>query len=159
MILLPYYMTEKKLPIGCTMTTLWLFLTGGGGELWKVDEEHASLPRETIVQEYLVENGLHGDLRSSPENYLVYKVDPKKTAMKDFHMWSDALEGQDVQNVWRPFFWLGASAPDNSAPDNSGPDAREKDAWGWKEEVDTLKVGFQPMGDIWKVLRDSADIL
>ena len=149
MILLPYYTTEKKLPIGCTITTLWLFLTAGGADLWKVDEEHATLPRETIVQEYLIENGLHGDLRTSPENYLVYKVDPKKTVMKDFHMWSDVLDGQDVQNVWRPFFWIGSEVGA----------ALEKDAWGWKEEVDTLKVGFQPMGDIWKVLRDSTDIV
>lgn len=144
MILLPYYTTEKKLPIGCTLTTVWIFLASGGNDLWKVDDEHASLDKETIVQDYLVENGLHGELRSSTEKYVVYKVDPKATNMKEFHTWTDTLAGENAPNVWRPFFWIGTLG--------------EQDAWGWKEEADTLKLGFQTMGHVWKVLRDSAPI-
>lgn len=145
MILLPYYITEKKLPIGCTLTTLWLFLASGGTDLWKVDEEHVNMDRSTIVQEYMVENGLHGELRTSPEPYLVYKVDTHATNMKEFHTWSDILAGQSAENVWRPFFWIGDGVS-------------EKDAWGWKEEADTLKVGFYSMGDVWKVLRGSTSV-
>lgn len=146
MQILPYYITERKLPIGCTFWTLWIFLASSGNEVWTTDEGDT---KETVVQEYLIDNGLFGEEKqTSIKDMLLYKVDTTKTNLKDFHTWSDKLSNDtSVENVWRPFFWIGDSM------------YGERDTWGCKEEVDQLKLGkFKNIGEIWKVLRDVENI-
>jgi len=146
MILVPYYITEKSLPIGCTLWTLWIFMAGSGKTLWKTDDQDTS----TIIREYLNENGIFGmQLQLQQPSFLLYKVDTDKTQLNDFHRWSDVLASTDSkdskdahspEHVWRPFFWIG---------DQLG----QSDSWGWKEEVGGLKLDqFHTMGQIWEMV-------
>ena len=153
MIILPYYITEKSLPIGCTLWTLWIFMAGSGKTLWKTDDEDTT----AIIREYLTENGIFGlqmqmqqQMQQQP-SFLLYKVDTTKTQLNDFHRWSDVLgstNSQDAdskdadspEHVWRPFFWLGNRLG-------------QADSWGWKEEVSGLKLDqFHTMGQIWEMV-------
>jgi len=137
MIILPYYITEKTLSLGCKMWTLWIFMSSSGKELWKADADETP---DQIVKEYLNDNGIVGDVQeSSRKDMLLYKVNREKTNMKDFHTWADSLSGE-MEHVWRPFFWIGEVCG-------------ETDSWGWKEEVDTLKLDpLHTIGEIWSVV-------
>ena len=141
MILLPYYITEKPLPIGCKVWTLWIFMASAGKTLWKTDDED----RETVIREYLNENGIFGEEMSSSDPFLMYKVDTEKTQIKDFHTWTDVLLKQATpDHAWRPFFWLGETS------------YSEVDSWGWKEEVAGTKVEMYTMGQIWELISSAS---
>ena len=134
MILVPYYLTEKSLSIGCKITTLWVFLHDSGRQPWTVDEN------SDIEKEYCNDNGIFGSLRKARDDILLYKVDTEKTTIADFHSWSDVLAGATPEHAWRPFFWLG---------DKVGT----KDGWGWMEEM-SLKVGTLPLVELWQLVMD-----
>jgi hypothetical protein len=141
-ILVPYYITEKTLPIGCTIWTLWIFMESSGKSLWTTEDG-----RDTLIREYLNENGIFGEEQPSVEPFLLYKVDTEKTQMKDFHTWSDILAHQDTkpEHVWRPFFWIGDSM------------YGKVDPWGWTEEVGALKLDtFHTMGQVWQLIASAS---
>ena len=137
MILLPYYITKKELPIGCTMWTLWIFMASSGKELWRTDDA-----RETIVEEYFHENGLFGEEKPvGREDVFAYRIDRTATKMSDFHTWSDSFT-KPCDHLWRPFFWIGETCG-------------KTDSWGWKEEVDRLKVDpFVTIGELWNLVAE-----
>ena len=118
-------------------------MAGSGKSLWKTDDE------DDIVREYLNENGLFGvQMMDQNQNnsFVLYKVDPEKTQLKDFHRWSDILSAdrkdttEIPEHVWRPFFWVGERLG-------------QVDACGWKEEVSRLKLDqFYTMGQIWEMV-------
>jgi hypothetical protein len=130
MILIPYYLTEKSLSIGCKLTTMWLFMADSGKHLWNIDGDEKS-----IEKDYCNDNGIFGTLSKPKENIFLYKVNTEKTTITDFHTWSDVLGGATPDHAWRPFFWLGERVG-------------EKDGWGWKEEID-FKIDTVPLVDIW----------
>jgi hypothetical protein len=134
MILIPYYLTEKSLSIGCKLTTMWMFMADSGKHLWKID-----LDEKNIEKDYCNDNGIFGTLSNPKDNIFMYKVDTEKTAIADFHTWSDVLAGATPDHAWRPFFWLGERVG-------------EKDGWGWKEEID-FKFDAVPLVDIWEMTR------
>lgn len=143
MILIPYYITEKSLPIGCTLWTLWIFMAGSGKTLWKTDDQDI----DTIVREYLHENGIFGlqQLQQQQNSFLLYKVDTERTKLTDFHRWSDVLSESTAEHVWRPFIWIGERLG-------------QSDSWGWKEEVSGLKLDtFHTMGQIWEMVAAEAE--
>ena len=141
MILIPYYTTEKTLSIGCKVSTLWIFMAAAGKEVWKVDTDAP----ETLIREYLNENGIFGKhIPSSRSDFLLYKIDTEKTTLADFHSWVDVLSTDtEPDHVWRPFFWLGEQFG-------------QIDRWGWKEELSEARVGssgqFISMADIWDLV-------
>lgn len=132
MILVPYYLTEKSLSIGCKMTTLWVFLDDSGRQPWIVDDT------SDIEKEYCNDNGIFGTLSKPREDIILYKVDTEKTNIAEFHTWSDVLAGATPDHAWRPFFWLGEKVG-------------EKDAWGWKEEL-SLKLGTLSLVELWDMV-------
>jgi hypothetical protein len=140
MILLPYYITEKTLPIGCKVWTLWIFMSSAGKTFWKTEDED----RETVIREYLNENGIFGEELPSSDPFLMYKVDTEKTQIQDFHTWADILSTRaNPDHAWRPFFWLGESS------------YSQVDRWGWKEEVNMAKIDMYTMGQIWELIASS----
>jgi len=132
MILVPYYVTEKSLSIGCKITTLWVFLAESGRQPWTIDDS------SDIEKEYCNDNGIFGRLTKVNDDIMLYKVDTGKTTIGDFHTWSDVLAGATPDHAWRPFFWLGEQVG-------------KKDGWGWKEEI-TLKLGSLPLADLWEMV-------
>lgn len=131
MILIPYYITEKSLSIGCKITTLWVFLADSGRQLWRVDED------SDIEKEYCNDNGMFGTLSKPRDDILLYKIDKEKTTIADFHTWADVLAGATPDHAWRPFFWLGEPG--------------QNDRWGWKEEM-SLKLGTLPLVELWEMV-------
>ena len=131
MILVPYYVTEKSLSIGCKMKTLWIFLADSGRQPWVVEDEPST------EKEYCNDNGIFGTCSRPREGIMLYKVDTEKTVIADFHTWADVLAGSTPDHAWRPFFWL--------------EDEKEGGSWGWKEEM-TMKVGPLPIVDIWEMV-------
>ena len=132
MILIPYYLTEKSLSIGCKITTLWVFLADSGKKPWTVEEDC------DIEREYCNDNGIFGSSKKPREDIMLYRVDTEKTHIADFHTWSDVLAGATPDHAWRPFFWLGEQVG-------------EKDGWGWKEET-SLKLGSLSLADLWDMV-------
>jgi len=112
-------------------------MASSGKELWKTDD-----PRETIVQEYFNDNGIFGEEKITREDIFAYQVDRTRTTLSDFHTWADTLAKKSCEHVWRPFFWIGESCG-------------KPDSWGWKEEVDQLKLDpFFTIGEIWGLLAE-----
>ena len=134
MILIPYYLTEKTLSIGCKMTTLWLFLDDAGKQPWNVNDD------SQLEKEYCNDNGIFGTLSRPREDIILYKVDTEKTIISDFHTWSDVLAGATPDHAWRPFFWLGEQVG-------------QKDGWGWKEET-AIKIGPLSLVELWEMVVD-----
>jgi hypothetical protein len=132
MILIPYYLTEKALSIGCKMTTLWLFLADSGKQPWNVNDD------SQLEKEYCNDNGIFGTLSRPRDDIILYKVDTEKTNVSDFHTWSDVLAGETPDHAWRPFFWLGEQVG-------------EKDGWGWKEET-VMKIGPLSIVELWEMV-------
>jgi len=136
MILLPYYITEKTLPIGCKVWTLWICMAASGKELWKTDETDPS----EIINEYFTENGIFGTHQPSDPPFLVYKIDRDTTRLADFHTWADVLSKKTPEHVWRPFYWIG---------EKQGA----VDSWGWKEELTSVKLDpLHTIGEIWEII-------
>jgi hypothetical protein len=144
MFILPYILQgPQKSSTESSLTVAWIFTLHGGNGIWETDEE--LLSEEYIVQEYLEPNGFYGQSKGILENCLVYEVDPSRTKLSDFYMWSDFLgKGQappEGCDVWRPFFWVGNSQ------------LGEEDSWGWETQARELSLGkFGTADKIWKLI-------
>jgi hypothetical protein len=136
MILIPYYLREKSLSIGCKLTTMWLFLADSGKQPWTIDDD-----TDTLEKEYCNDNGIFGSVSRPKEGVILYKVDTEKTNIDDFHTWSDVLAGATPDHAWRPFFWLG----------DIGQNLGDIDRWGWKEEI-SLKLGTLSLAELWDMV-------
>jgi hypothetical protein len=146
MFIIPFYITEKEIPLGFTMDTAWIFMTHGGKEVWSVDETDCSF----IIKEYLDSNNIYGThIQTTRKDVLLYRVDIEKTKLSDFYTWNDILTGVTCNTeIWRPIFWI--RSPTTSCSDT-------KDEWGWEEEIKELNIGkFGKMDTLWKVLREGA---
>lgn len=144
MFILPYIrQPSKSSTTDFSLTVAWVFTIQGGTGIWETDEE--ILADDRCIQEYLEPNGFYGVSKGIVDNCLVYEVDPSRTKLSDFYMWSDFLgKGQappEGCDVWRPFFWVGDT------------DIGEEDGWGWLSQTSELSLGkFGAVSKIWKLL-------
>jgi len=140
MFIVPYILNpSRKSTTDFTLDVVWIFTTNGGTGIWETDEESSE---EEIIQTYLLENGFHGTSRGVKEGCLFYEVDPSRTNLSDFYMWTDFLGKGHMPplgcDVWRPFFWVG-----------SGTVGKE-DEWGWSQQAADLTLGrFGSIQKVW----------
>jgi hypothetical protein len=145
MFILPYILQPpQKSSTDFTLRVAWIFTIHGGGGIWETEEE--LLSEEKVIQEYLEPNGFYGVSKGIIENCLVYEVDPSRTKLSDFYMWSDFIgKGQPPSegcDIWRPFFWLGDSQ------------LGEDDAWGWESQTTEVSLGkFGSVSKVWELLK------
>jgi hypothetical protein len=140
MFILPYFLQKSKMSTtGFEFSVAWVFTIDGGASVWQTDEE--TLSEESILEDYLEPNGFVGVSKGVVENCFVYEVDPEKTNLSDFYMWTDFLGKCQTPpttcDVWRPFAWVGGN----------------DDAWGWEGQASELSLGkFGSMAKMWRVL-------
>lgn len=144
MFILPYILQpSQKSSTDFTLTVAWIFTIHGGTGIWETDEE--LLSEEQVIKEYLEPNGFYGVSKGIVDGCLMYDVNPSRTKLSDFYMWSDFLgKGQPPStgcDVWRPFFWLGNS------------EVGQEDAWGWSAQASELCLGkFGSSAKLWKLI-------
>jgi hypothetical protein len=148
MYLLPYTLqkvSHEKAEF--SMWIVWVFLTNGGTEVWKTDEEESN--QTTVESEYFEANGVHGQttLFDTDQGICLFEIDTTRTHFADFYMWTDFLQkNQTVPpgcDIWRPFFWVGSH------------ELGVKDEWNWQSETSDLSLGsFGTATDLWQVLRN-----
>jgi hypothetical protein len=112
MYIIPYVLEDSiESKSDFTLQKIWLFLSHGGKQLWKIQDK---ISKETIIKEYLEENGFYGNVTYSDSEYIYYKVNTNKTQMSDFWFLFD--EGaNDSMDLWRQFYWIPG------------------EEWGWEE--------------------------
>lgn len=105
MYIIPYYTRTKKGDItnSISLTVAWVFMKDGGKQIWKTESNKETV--ETIIKEYLNENGLYGSVKCVLKNTLFYEIDTEKTKLDTFYRWlEDGVE--EGIDVWRPWFLL-----------------------------------------------------
>lgn len=134
MYILPYIL-KPPCSTEIPLTQLLLFMTNGGKDIWKTDEEKASFDTlDTLYSEYLEPNGFFGKVTIKGDCAFV-EVDQKRIRLDDYYFWTD--DNVEDKECWRPFFYLGSSG----------------ESWGWDELVREVRFGaFGSLERIWKGL-------
>ncbi len=133
------FLIHKSIPsfIGFELLKVDLFLQEKGKRIWETDKEDNSKSVETIVQEYLIENGLVGDVIYVKEDCIYYKINPSLTNTKIFYNYLDSDLEED-SDVWRSFFFIPG------------------ESWNWKGFTDMVSLkNFGPITRFWNVLQES----
>lgn len=91
--------------IGFELVKIELFLQQKGTTVWETEKEDSSKPVSTIVQEYLIDNGLLGDIICVKDNCIYYKINSSLTNVKNFYTYLDSSLEQD-SDVWRSFYYI-----------------------------------------------------
>jgi hypothetical protein len=138
MFIVPYYLETIASQSEFKLTTLWVFLRENGTKVWETDEKKPTT--EFILNEYLIPNGLYGEVKYVKENALYFEVDTTKTKIQNFYNWIDEEVSEGNSEVWRPFFYV-------SDTDLS------KQHWGWKEMTDNISLdSFGSIQQIWDIV-------
>jgi hypothetical protein len=146
MWILPYFeSTPAPAPVPrFPVRSIWVFLEKGGAQVWWVDD---AAPATAVYEEHCVPNGLIGTpFYSAPHNTLVVRIDPARTNMKDFYFSTEfQLQSKEIPSdtdLWRPFFWLGTSDP--------------QDPFAWKRIAARHPLGsFGSIQTLWERIFES----
>lgn len=133
------FLFHKSTPsfIGFELLKVDIFLQEKGTRVWETDEEDNSKSTETIVKEYLIENGLLGDVICVKDDCIYYKINPSLTNIKNFYNYLDSGLEED-SDIWRSFYFIPG------------------ESWNWSGFTDTLPLkNFGPITKFWSVLEKS----
>lgn len=102
MYIVPYYTHKRKgdLTNSIELTVAWVFMKEGGRKIWKTDGNDTNI--ESIIQEYLVENGFFGNVKEVIQDTIYYEIDTTKTQVDNYYRWLE--DDTEEMDIWRPWF-------------------------------------------------------